>query len=378
MAVYLIRKALYGILVAWGVITIIFLLFNILPGDPARMMVGQRTDNATLESIRHELGLDRPVAWQYLRYLNDLSPLSIHHPREPASYIYLEKEKYEPCYILLAFSSARVLVLKSPYLGRSFQSRNKVGSVLLQALPNTFILALASMALAFFLGTAAGILAAIKKDGIYDRMALVVSSLGMSLPSFFAAILIGWLFAYKMQDITGLNLTGNLMEVDTFGEGVHLRLKNLVLPAVTLGIRPLSVVFQLSRNSMLDVLSQDYIRTARAKGLAFRRILMRHALKNSLNPLVTAVSGWFASLMAGVIFVEYIFGWKGLGYVIVNALNHYDFPLVLGSVIMISLIFVRISDSFMPGFRLTISPCLPSSLRPIFMTLGLTVDIWGL
>ncbi|HEC43896.1 MAG TPA: ABC transporter permease, partial [Bacteroides sp.] len=209
--------------------------------------------------------------------------------------------------------------------------------------PNTFLLALCSMLIAFVLGTAAGILAAFRKDGIFDRSVLVVSSLGMSLPSFFAAILIGWLFAYKMQDITRLNLTGNLFEVDEFGRGTRLSLKNLILPALTLGIRPLSVIVQLSRNSMLEVLSQDYIRTARAKGLSFYRIIRKHALKNSMNPVITAVSGWFASLMAGVIFVEYIFGWKGLGYIIVNALNNYDFPLVLGSVILISLIFVLIN-----------------------------------
>jgi peptide/nickel transport system permease protein len=165
----------------------------------------------------------------------------------------------------------------------------------------------------------------------------------MSLPSFFAAILIAWLFAYKLEAFTGLNLTGNLVEVDPFGNGTQLQLKNLILPALTLGIRPLSVVLQLSRNSMLEVLSQDYIRTARAKGLSFSRVIRKHAIKNSLNPVITAVSGWFASLMAGVIFVEYIFGWKGLGYVIVNALNNYDFPLVLGAVILISLIFVLVN-----------------------------------
>jgi len=343
VALYLIKKILYGILVAWGVITIVFFLFNILPGDPARMMVGQRADLSTLESIRKELGLDRPVPQQYLKYLNDLSFLSIHNPRSPESLIYLDEEQYAPCHILLHFSASRVMVLKSPYLGRSFQSQNRVGTIFIRALPNTFILALCSMLLAFFLGTFAGILAALKKDSVYDRSVLIISSLGMSLPSFFAAILIGWLFAFKLQDFTGLNLTGNIVEVDDFGEGLHLRLKNLVLPALTLGIRPLAVVVQLSRNSMLDVLSQDYIRTAKAKGLPFSRVLMKHALKNSLNPLVTAVSGWFASLMAGVIFVEYIFGWKGLGYVIVNALNNYDYPLVLGSVIMISLIFVVIN-----------------------------------
>ncbi len=343
MAVYLVKKILYGILVAWGVITIVFLLFHVLPGDPARMMVGQRADKATLERIREELGLNRPMYQQYLHYLNDLSFLSLHDPVNQDSYFYLDPVEYGNGRVLLRFSDTRALVLKTPYLGRSFQSREKVGEILGTALPNTFLLAACSMFFAFIMGTAAGIYAAIRKDGIYDRSILVVSSLGMSLPSFFAAILIGWLFAYKLQDFTGLNLTGNIMEVDAYGEGVHLQLKNLLLPAITLGIRPLSVVVQLSRNSMLDVLSQDYIRTARAKGLSFSRIIFRHALKNSMNPLVTAVSGWFASLMAGVIFVEYIFGWKGLGYVIVNALNNYDFPLVLGSVILISIIFVVIN-----------------------------------
>jgi peptide/nickel transport system permease protein len=343
VAVYFLKKIMYGILVAWGVITVVFGLFHILPGDPARMMVGQRADQTTLERIREEMGLNQPMFFQYLHYLNDLSFLSLYDPVNQESYFYFDPAEYGNSRMLARFSDTRALVLKTPYLGRSFQSREKVGRVLGTALPNTFLLAACSMLFAFILGTAAGIFAAIRKDGLYDRSVLVVSALGMSLPSFFAAILIGWLFAYKLQDYTGLNLTGNIMEVDAYGEGVHLQLKNLVLPAITLGIRPLSVVVQLSRNSMLDVLSQDYIRTARAKGLPFSRIIFRHALKNSMNPLVTAVSGWFASLMAGVIFVEYIFGWKGLGYVIVNALNNYDFPLVLGSVILISVIFVVIN-----------------------------------
>jgi peptide/nickel transport system permease protein len=143
--------------------------------------------------------------------------------------------------------------------------------------------------------------------------------------------------------LTGLNLTGNLYEIDDFGNGKYLQLKNLILPAFTLGIRPLSIVVQLSRNSMLDVLSQNYIRTAKAKGLSQNKIIFRHALRNSLNPVITAVSGWFASLMAGVVFVEYIFGWKGLGYVIVDALNKFDFPVVIGCVLTISVIFIVIN-----------------------------------
>ena len=165
----------------------------------------------------------------------------------------------------------------------------------------------------------------------------------MSLPSFFAAILIGWIFAFVLGDLTGLNLTGNIYEIDDFGEGIHLQLKNLILPAFTLGIRPLSIVVQLSRNSMLDVLSQDYIRTAKAKGLSFGYIIWKHALKNSLNPVITAISGWFASLMAGVVFVEYIFGWKGLGYIIVDSLNNYDLPVVVGCVLTISVMFIIIN-----------------------------------
>ena len=188
-----------------------------------------------------------------------------------------------------------------------------------------------------------GIIAAIRKNTWIDRGLLLFATLGMSLPSFFAAILIGWLFAFILSDFTGLNLTGNLYEIDDYGEGEHLVLKNLILPAFTLAIRPLAIILQLSRNSLLDVLSQDYIRTAKAKGLSFARIIRKHALKNALNPVITAVSGWFASLMAGVVFVEYIFGWKGLGFIIVNALNNYDLPVVMGSVLVISIIFVSIN-----------------------------------
>ncbi|MFC2090272.1 ABC transporter permease, partial [Bacteroidota bacterium] len=177
----------------------------------------------------------------------------------------------------------------------------------------------------------------------FDRIVLIVSTIGISLPSFFTAILFGWFFAFVLGDLTHLNLTGNIYEIDDLGEGKVLVLKNLILPALTLGIRPLSVFIQLSRNSMLDVLGQDYIRTARAKGLHYTRIITHHALRNALNPVITAVSGWFASLMAGVVFVEYIFGWKGLGYLIVNALNMYDMPVVLGAVITIAAFFVLIN-----------------------------------
>jgi peptide/nickel transport system permease protein len=199
------------------------------------------------------------------------------------------------------------------------------------------------MVFATILGIALGVIAAIYKNSWIDRSLIVFSAVGMSIPSFFAAILFGWLFAFVLRDFTGLNLTGNLWEIDMMGEGVTLQLKNLILPVFTLGIRPLATVTQLSRNSMLETLSQDYIRTAKAKGLSFSKVIWRHALKNSMNPVVSAVSGWFASLMTGVVFIEYIFGWKGLGYVVVNALNSYDIPLVIGSVLTFSIVFVVIN-----------------------------------
>lgn len=340
---YLTKKILYSILIIWGVVTLIFLLFNLVPGDPARMMMGQRTDSASIAAVRKDLGLDKPVYVQYLKYINDLSPISIHNRRSKGSYIFINKATYSSYIRIAKFSKSRILVLKWPYMRRSYQSQKTVSSIIGETLPNTFILAFASMIFATILGIGLGVISAIKKDKFIDRFSLAFSAIGMSLPSFFAAILIGWLFAFVLGRYTGLNLTGNLWVVDDLGEGVHLQLKNLILPTLTLGLRPLSIVTQLTRSSLLETLSQDYIRTAKAKGLSFPKVLWRHALRNSLNPVVTAISGWFASLMAGVIFVEYIFGWKGLGYVMVNALTSYDVPLVIGCVIAISIIFVIVN-----------------------------------
>ena len=165
----------------------------------------------------------------------------------------------------------------------------------------------------------------------------------MSVPSFFSAIIFAWIFGFLLHEYTNLNMTGSLYEVDDFGEGKYIQWKNIILPAIVLGIRPLAVVSQLMRNSLLEVLSQDYIRTAKAKGLSFFTIIRKHALKNSLNPVVTAISGWFASMLAGAVFVEYIFGWNGLGKEIVDALNTLDLPIIMGAVITIAALFIIIN-----------------------------------
>ena len=325
-----------------GVIVLVFFLFNVLPGDPARMMLGQRADLASVEAIRKDLGLDKPIAIQFVNYLNDISPLSVHQTHDPQAYWYLNAEKYGKSVKLLNVGGVSV-VAKKPYLRLSYQSNRPVGAILSEAFPGTAVLAGVAMALALFFGIFIGTLSAVFRDTWFDKTALLVSVLGMSAPSFFVAIIFAWLFAFLLGDYTGLEMTGSLMSVDDFGRGEYLDLKNLILPAITLGIRPLAVITELTRSSLIQVLSQDYIRTAKAKGLSYARVISRHALKNALNPVVTAASGWFASLMAGAVFVEYVFNWKGIGAVIVDALEKFDFPVLMGAVLFISFILVWIN-----------------------------------
>ena len=338
---YFLNKGLYALLTLFGVVTVIFFLFNVLPGDPAQMMLGQNEDSDQLKLIKHKYGFDKPIGTQYLYYLNDLSPISFHSKNEN-DYSFLKANKYSAT-PLFSIGKATV-VLKFPYLRESFTKQGKkVSQVLAETLPNTFVLAVSAIVIAMLLGVFLGILSALKKDTFLDKGIQVFSTVGMSVPSFFSAILFAWIFGYLLHKYTNLEMTGSLYELDDYGENMHIKWKNLILPAIVLGIRPLAVIIQLMRNSLLEVFNQDYIRTARAKGLSEFQIIKNHALKNALNPVVTAISGWFASMLAGAVFVEYIFGWNGLGKEIVNALNTLDLPVIMGSVLIIATLFVMIN-----------------------------------
>lgn len=312
----------------------VFVLFQGLPGDPARLTMGQRTDAATLENVNRELGLDKPKWQQLLYYINDVSPLSIHELSDA------NKLKYR--YVELVRFSSWVIVFKSPYLRYSYQMQKPVADMLTQALPNTIVLALLSILFASLLGIALGTIAALKQNTVIDRVLVIVSVSGISFPSFFSAILFQWLFAYVMTSVTHLPMTGSLYEYDLDGVA-HLNLTNCILPVLTLGIRPLAVFTQLTRSAMLDVLGMDFIRTARAKGLNRWQIVWRHALRNALNPVVTAISGWFAEMLAGAFFIELVFNWNGLGKMTVDALNKNDFPVVMGAVLLASSVFVIVN-----------------------------------
>jgi len=338
---FLFNKLIYSALTLFGVVTLIFFLFNVLPGDPAQMMLGQNQNSEQLNNVKKKYGFDQPISTQYVYYLNDLSPISFHSNNEE-NYTYLRENKYSEIK-LMKFNSITV-VLKYPYLRTSFTMQGKkVSEIIRDTLPNTIVLAISAITIAIVFGLLLGIISAIFKDSYIDKAIQLISVVGMSLPSFFSAILFAWFFGYILHEYTNLEMTGSLFELDDFGESYNIKLKNLILPAIVLGIRPLAVISQLMRNELLDVLNQDYIRTARAKGLSEYIVIKNHGIKNSLNPVVTAISGWFASLLAGAVFVEYIFGWNGLGKEIVNALNNLDLPVIMGSVLIIAFMFIIIN-----------------------------------
>jgi peptide/nickel transport system permease protein len=295
--------------------------------------MGQTGDSTTQANIRKELYLDQPKWKQFLFYLNDVSPICIHSKEDIA------KKHLKGIFI----GGNKKFGIKIPYLRRSYQSKRDVWSILMQALPGTLMLAIAAMFIAILIGIPLGVIAAAKQNTWLDTSAIFSSIVGISAPSFFMGIIIAYVFGFLLTDWTGLHISGSWFDIDDTTGARRLSLQNLILPAITLGIRPMAIITQLTRSAMLDVLDQDYIRTAYAKGLNKRVVVWKHALRNALNPVITAVTGWFAELLAGAFFVEYIFGWQGIGKVTVDALEKLDYPVVMGAVLIAASFFVLIN-----------------------------------
>ncbi|MEO5944949.1 MAG: ABC transporter permease [Ferruginibacter sp.] len=329
---YILKKIFYGCLVLLGVVMLVFIMFQGF-GDPARLILGQTGDKKTMDNIRKDLYLDKPKWKQVLLYLNDVSPLSINSKSD------IQKKELKGFFV----GGDTKIGLKIPYLRKSYQTKKDTISVLAEALPGTIVLAITAMLFASIAGILLGIISAVKKDTWIDNTAVFTSIAGISAPSFFMSIIVAYIFGVVLHKYTGLNLTGSLFEIDEVTGEKYLALKNLILPAFTLGIRPLAVITQLTRSSMLDVMGQDYIRTAYAKGLSKKTVIFKHALRNAINPVITAITGWFAELLAGAFFVEYIFGWKGIGKTTVDALEKLDYPVVMGAVLFSAFIFVVIN-----------------------------------
>lgn len=289
MATYLLRKLIYTILVLVGVVAVTFFIRP--PGDPARVLLGQRADEASVAAMREQLGLDRPLYEQMAIYMKNLL---------------------------------------SGDLGMSIATQRSVSETIIERIPATALLALTSIAIATILGILLGVVAAWKPNTWIDTLTMSTSLLGISLPAFVVGLLFVLIFGVALEWFP------NSGYVDRGPE-------HLVLPMITLAIRPLSIIARVTRSSMLDVLGQDYVRTARAKGLSNVRVFLHHALRNALNPVITTVSAWFAGLLAGTYFIEFIFNWPGIGLAAFNAIEKLDYPMIQGTVLFTAVIFVAVN-----------------------------------
>ena len=312
---FILHRLLQGLGVLLGTLTLVFVIFSWVP-DPARENAGQHESEEVVHAFRVKHGLDKPLHIRYVNFLGDLIPFG---ECEDGS-----------------------VGFRAPDLGISFEDSGSVNGKIRNALPSTMLLAFVAILFAAVLGISIGLYLAMRGPSKLGDLVLSICALGMSAPSFVVAILVAWLFGYILHSYTGLPMTGGMVVVDPF-EGPRLALAHLILPALTLGVRPLAVIIQLSRNSALEVLAQPYIRTARAKGLSSSRILFKHVLRNSLNPVLTATSGWFASMLAGAVFVEFVFGWKGMGLLMFKAVEGGDLPVVMGCTIVVATIFVLVN-----------------------------------
>ncbi len=285
---YVIRRLVGAIPVLIGVIAVVFILTTIVPGDPARIMMGQRGNPETIAKIRHEMGLDKPLPVQFFDFMKNALTLN---------------------------------------LGRSYRNNMTVVEAIATRIPVTFKLAFFAIIIAVAVGVPLGIISAVKQYSWIDYGAMFFAILGISAPVFWVALLSVVLFCVILGWIPGTG-TGN-------GELIYY-----VLPSIVLGLRPAALIARLTRSSMLEIIRQDYIRTARAKGLSERVVIMKHALRNALIPVVTVIGIEVASLLSGVVITEQIFSLPGLGRLSVEALTNRDFPVIRGVVLFMAFIFV--------------------------------------
>lgn len=317
MGKYIVKRLIGLIPVVIGVSICAFLLIHLIPGDPARAILGERATEETMNALREQLGLNDPLYVQYARFMGN--------------------------------------VLQGDF-GRSVITNNPVIEEFAQRFPATLELSLAAMTIAVIVGVLAGVISAVKQYSIFDNLSMVGALLGVSLPIFWLGLMMQWLFAFKLglldasarlsvdthlQTITNLYLldailTGNWPAfVDAF--------KHILMPSLALATIPMAIIARMTRSSMLEVLKQDYIRTARAKGLKEKVVIFKHALKNAFLPVLTVMGLQFGSLLGGAVLTETIFSWPGVGRLMYEAIMQRDFPVVQNGILIIALIFVLIN-----------------------------------
>lgn len=289
MLALLARRALLAIPTLAGVLAVVFLLLYVAPGDPVQAMVGERADPATIARLRAELRLDDPLPVQFVNYAGNI----------------LQGD-----------------------LGRSYITNRPIVDDIAERFPRTLLLAGAAMLLATITGITIGVLAAVRPNGWFDRLALAITYLGISFPVYWIGLLLIVLFAVTLR----------WLPASGYG-----RIEFLVLPALALGSRSIAYLARVTRGAMLEVLGADFVRTARAKGLAEGAVILRHALRNALIPVVTVIGLDFGAYLTGSILTETIFSWPGIGRYVVMAISRRDLPAVQGSVLFLSLVFVTVN-----------------------------------
>lgn len=289
MLMFILRRVFQSIPVIIGVTFVVFFIMQLVPGDPAVLLAGEGASKETIEALREQLGLNQPLLIQYFDYLINL------------------------------FRGD---------LGVSLKNSQPVLDEILVRLPITIELAFFSIIITIVLGMAAGIISAVRPYSLTDVGVMLVALLGISLPSFWLGLMLMYFFSVKLQ----------ILPVAGWDSIWHV-----ILPALTLGASGAAIVARMTRSSMLEVVRQDYIRTARAKGLRERVIIYKHALRNALIPVITVVGLQFGALLGGTVIIESIFAINGLGRMIVDAIRMRDLPVVQGGVLFASLIFVVVN-----------------------------------
>jgi len=299
VAQYLIRRLLSMLAVLFGVSILVFGMIHITPGDPARIMAGAAAGEESVQALRRQLGLDRPVHVQYLLWIGNV----------------------------LRGSLGESIVLRRPVLDE-----------VVQRFGHTVLLASGAIVISFAVGIAIGVMSAARRGSLIDRATIVLATVGLSLPSFWFGLVLIIVFSLKLGVLPGTGMTSPV------GGGGALDIaRHLLLPSSALAVVPLAVIARYTRSAMLDVIQQEYVTTARAKGLAELRVLGRHVFKNALVAIVTMLGLQTGFLLAGAVYIENVFSWPGVGQMLVDAILKRDFPLVQGGVLLVATTYVLIN-----------------------------------
>lgn len=289
MARYIVKRLLSLIPVIIGITFLIYMIMSFSPGDPAAMMLGSGATPEAITQLQHELGLDQPVIIQYLRYMGNLL---------------------------------------TGDMGRSYISGNSVAAEIASRFPNTLVLSLTAMAFALLVSIPIGVICATKPHSVLDAFSMFIALLGVSMPSFWLGLMMILLFSVTLGWLPSGGITG---------------VASIILPATTQGFESMAIIARTTRSSMLEVIRQDYIRTARAKGVPRRRIIRKHALKNALIPTITVAGLEMGTTLGGSVLVETVFSWPGLGRLVVDSIKNRDTPMVLGSIIIFAICFCLVN-----------------------------------